>query len=653
MKRQNGLAKQQKGKSKLSKANSRWGTRRQMEAYEEANALFQHGNVSAAEEILLELNDEGDFPAVIRLLANLNLEVRDYSDAFLHAERLVRLLPGDQEARFVLASSALGMGYVATCTCEFQVLLKRWPDSPFADGISAFLEKVHDGLEKAKAITIEQGGIGEIGFMAFHEKALHALTQFDTNLMIHYCNKLLSLAPNFYPARNNLCISNFHAGRISQAIEIASEAIKLSADNRLAKLLLARFKFLTGESVQTTELVDELIATPPPSSEFVILAAEFLILVGLDLELLQFMKALSKKKDCSPQHEVVFMHFEAYANAKLGNDREAKRLWEKCAKKLPSDSIAHENLQVLTHAVAGSFSGCFTEQWLPGSLTRRLEMQLDRLYGDSEGITFPSYLKDLIPVLFDRGNSELRRVAVAYCVSEGTKELVEMALKFATSNTGLESERYQTLVLLCQRGLIKRGSYPFYKSGRLSEVRLPHWEVFWEGIDGGLPKELNYLLGESYQLLNAGNLDAAETLLKQVLSEAPDDNTARFNLAMVWLRRGGIGVNGKAFAVIKEINQQHPNYVFAAVALASESRRHRDFEQANALLEPMFLRDKLQVTEYIAVMVEYAQIARAKGNKGEALAILDVLDKIAGESPQATSLRKQLEAVKGSLSRFS
>jgi tetratricopeptide (TPR) repeat protein len=618
--------------------------RRQTDDYLEAVELFEKGDLPEAEEILLELNRKGTFLAVIELLSILFLEMDEFDKAALESRRLVRLAPDNADARFRYAMAAMYKSYATIAMVQFQELLQRSPSHREARKVEDLMqvlgEEVENRIQTAKFPTGSTG----VRLQATHEESLLAMSNSRFEEAIERCQRVLAEAPEFCPARNNLALSNFHGGNLSQAIEIAEATVRLWPDNRFAAVQLAKFRFLSGNLERPEGLIAGLLANPPDNQDAAVTAAQWMAIAGYDEELVRFLCALPKSVLVDPVSQGMALHYEAYGRCRLGQTKEAKNLWKKSIRILPQGTTAQENLDELGSPVEHAIWPCSMEQWIPRSFVENLLRISKSKSSKHAAHSVPDYLKNLLPIFLDRGDPDLRQLAVALFVLDGTDASMQLLRQFALSTRGSDSIRYKALVVLKGRGLVDKGPHRFFSQGKFREVALLDMEIHYEPIPTDLSKESLKKMEAAIEAMRQGKFAVAERIFEELLVKHPENNSVRFNLASVWLQRDGKADEKKARAELESLHHRDPDYIFAGVGLAQMYCRDGDHNKAQELLQQYVGREQMHIAELKALYIVQAQIAKHQGKHDEAVSIVQALESLVDDDdPEVIALRQRID----------
>jgi predicted Zn-dependent protease len=125
-----------------------------------------------------------------------------------------------------------------------------------------------------------------------------------------------------------------------------------------------------------------------------------------------------------------------------------------------------------------------------------------------------------------------------------------------------------------------------------------------------VPKDIEPLALKAHQAILDGDGAAAETLLDKGLERHPDDPSLAFNRSVAIRLQGR---EEEALAIVRDIHSRHPDYLFARVKLSEEAVKRREFDQAQALLDPLVKGSRFHLSEYTMFCHAHIELLSAKG----------------------------------------
>lgn len=174
------------------------------------------------------------------------------------------------------------------------------------------------------------------------------------------------------------------------------------------------------------------------------------------------------------------------------------------------------------------------------------------------------------------------------------------------------------------------------------------YDVFDEPLGCNWPKAVYNLFIRAFRCLGQGSWQEAERLLRLALRTGPDDPTLRYNLAVAL---DGQSRKDEAIALMRQINEDHPDYVFARTGMAKHYVMDGRTEEASALLQPVRDMARLHVCELTALCVSEMELCMAEKRMAEAANWLDLLHKADSDHPMLQSVTAGLIRLVDSLDR--
>ncbi len=571
--------------------------------------LIHNHEFAEAEASLKRLAGRYDrYPAVIEAQVFFYQEVKDHEGCSQAARRLMKLTPRDPDARMIYAQESMFCGRIAIALTNYRLFLQQWPDH-------ANCQKARNAIELVEPECEDK--LGNMGFeepslelLVMHEEILECVGQGHFEDAIEKCSRLLKLAPNCIPARNNLALVCFQSGKIEQAVQVAEETCRLAPDNRYAEASLGKLRFLTGREDEANAIADQIVVNPPMQPDPLAAAIELLGFLGRNEDIVILSESVEDDESLDPRCVAMVLHHLAVAQCRLGDEKAGRLSWKKCLKAMPTHPDARENLDDLDSGRGHAPWHESIAKWIPRAV-------FDEMFADRDGANRVKHLDlmngypaiaALIPALLDRGDPLGRELAMKMAAADGSPAMLDALQDFALGSRGPDALRHEALRILGERGRIDSGPHRFYSRGKWTEVKLFMAEITWEATNEGTHWARN-LTEKGTKALNRGDFDTAEELFSQILAKEPDNCTAAYNLSVVWLERDGEAGRQRAQARMEEIHEQFPDYRFAPISLAQFAAMDGDFDRAGKLLAPIADAKRLHVTEASALFATQIQIA--------------------------------------------
>jgi Tfp pilus assembly protein PilF len=257
---------------------------------------------------------------------------------------------------------------------------------------------------------------------------------------------------------------------------------------------------------------------------------------------------------------------------------------------------------------------------------------------------YPEIVK-VVPTLLERGDGQAREFAMLLAKTVKTPELLEALKDFALSQHGPDELRHKAAQLVNQTGLLPPGPARLWLQGEWHESHLLAFEVSGEPQQKHKP-QVQQWAQEAVQALHQRDARQAKQLLERALASEPDAPDLLQNLSVVYSLEGH---DAEAEALVRQIHERHPDYLFARTALAQQCIEHGEFEEARRLLEPLMHRKRLHFSEFDALCGVHVQLHLAEGHRDGARSWLDIWESINPESPTLQTLRLQVDGPRRSL----
>jgi len=612
------------------------------ERLDEAYALIRRGNYASAEELLEKLDSRGtSYPEIVEAILFLYQTTGDHERSCQAAERLAKLLPRDPEARLMVAQESMFCGRVATAQLNYQQFIEQWPDHPHVTKAKRAMELLVPETEdriKASGFAKKNG----LEWLALHEETLSLLQSGEFSACAAKCRELLAEVPTFASARNNLAIAYFQSGRAKDAVAVVEETRQLVPDNRFAETTLAKLYFLTGRPAEAHQLADQIVAAPPTQQDPLVAALEMLAFLGRDEDLVMLAEAATQEEIVDDQSRAIQYHYLAYAKCRLGDERAARAFWKKCLKIYSHHPDARENMLDLDSGDGHAPWADSCAKWIPKeAMERVIENMRDEKYAVLA--RYPD-VASLVPALLERGDPLGREVAMRLAKADGSPPMLDALKQFALGLRGPDSMRFEALTFLKEKGAVDSGPHRVYSRGEWTDIQLFAAEISNEPAHSAASPRVLELVIAGIEATRTGNYAFAEARLQAALEEEPNNCSAVYNLCVIWLRRDGRVGEKRARTRLQQLQQNSPDYPFAAIALSQFAAMDGDFQRARDLLAPIFLAKKLHVSEAMSLFTAQVQIALAERDLEGAERAFELLCQFSDESDvNVRELRRRID----------
>lgn len=572
---------------------------------EEVDSLINRKRWVEARELLESLDQR--FPNhedILIELLNVCGELDDMPRYQNIAEQLIKIDPNNPEYVLAYAGGCMGNVRPASALLTFRRFLNRWPQHERATKV----RKTVADLEPQIGEMLSSAGFsGEDGLetAALHEESLALLDQGRYGQARHKAEELLKRYPKFVPALNNIAQTYLAEGQLDRAIATAERVIELDADNFHALSNLARYFVLKGEIEKAKSFGERLRRLESQKMDVWVKKAEAASILGDDAAALDAFNGAERAGDLDmPAVGGFLYHLAAVAAMRQGNETQARHYWKQALDLSPGLDLAQANLNDLNkpvgerHAPWAFDAGNWLMRPVVEDLAKTLKPAAKR--GD-DAVTQAARnflerhpeLIGLVPILFDRGDSQAREFALNLVEMAKTPELLAALRDFALSQRGPDEMRWKAARIANEGGLISQ-HVRMWMQGEWRDLMLLDYEMHDEPSFQHPPRVAK-LLDESLEAMRDDNADRAERLVRQGLELEPDAPDFLNNLAAIYERRGQ---KKEAEELLRQIIAKHPDYSFPHINLARFAIQRGDLDEAELQLKPLLTRKRFNVGEF-------------------------------------------------------
>lgn len=649
-----------KKKSPPSKTQG-FGTKRLLPELQKAEGLMVRKKWMEAREVLENLSLS--YPqqvSVLEHLVNVCYEMHDIPAYTRACERLLKVDPKNADAAYGLAGGYLTSLHPLLALQAFHHALDRFPHHEKAKDVHQLISTLEEQMEET---LVEMGLTGEEGrkIALLHEQGQAYLEQGEYQKARQTEESVLQLKPDFLSAVNNLSLISYAQGNLDEAITIAHQVLEQEPDNIHALSNLVRFCYLNNQTEAAAGFADRLKASHKPGWDIWTKKVEALSYLGDDagiLETFEQAKAADDLKIASP----LFHHLVAVAMERSGQSKQARQQWQRALERSPGFRLAQDNLSDLKLPTgqrhgpwAFSFQYWFGKQEadslstiLP-SLIKAKEGTLEKLV--QEYLDKHPNLKHLIPTLLERGDPAGREFAFRFASMAATPELLSILRDFALSQHGPDQMRYQAAIKASEAGLLSTEAVRMWIQGKWHDISLIAYEFHNEPLFQHSRQVKNWL-SQAISLLHEDNPKAAEqaeSLLQQALEAEPDSPDLLNNLATAYDIQER---TEEAHTLIRQISEQHPDYIFARLSIARLHIRQGELEAAEALVKPFLSRKRFHFDEFSKFSSTYIELLMAQNNKPVAESWLKMWESVDPDDPELMQWKLRLGG-KGLMNKLS
>lgn len=617
-------------KSRKRKIKKKFSRRRKPSFYkfaeglDRASDLMERGNFLEARELLTEIDRRfPNDPEVLVCLADVSFELRDMQAHQEICERLIKFIPDDSSLLKSLAGSYLVNMRIAHSLRMFKRFLSLYPDHEDADHARETVAKIEEQLnEHWENYDLSEDEMLEMAIL--HEEAQIALEKGELKKGISAAEKLLTRVPDFVSARNNLSQVLFLDNQTERAIKEANRVLDADSENAHALSNLARFLFLDGSEQEARDVATRLKKVETKYLEIAVKKAEVFSYLGDDETMIEIFEDAKEKGLIAECHEPLIFHLTAFAQCRLGREKEARELWNQSLKISQDFSLAIENLEELRKPI-GERNPPYAyplNQWITKKIIEELvhlvESASHRKDDNAITETARKFLKEhpeiekLLPALFDRCGYVGCEFAQHLASMAKTPAAIQALRDFAFSQHGTDQMRNEAAMKLSKENLIEEETVGMWIQGEWREIMLIGYEIYTESDEMKLPHKAEKLMMDAYYALNERNGERAEVYLKKALELVPDNSSILHNLGAAYMYQKR---EKEAEEIFLQIYENDAEYLFARTSLAKIYLQRKQIDEAQELIKPLTKRKRLHISEFRAMCDANMELLTAQKNK--------------------------------------
>jgi tetratricopeptide (TPR) repeat protein len=626
-------------------------TRGLRDRLDQARELIEWGRLAQAREILEEADHLHPRRAeVLMALTSVYHELGDKRSLQSACERLLALAPDDPNVVLRLAWAYASNERPALAARTFRKFLARWDRDPRAGKVRSDLP----GLESILAGWMQAQGISgpdaeEIACL--HEEIRNRLDEGEWERACQVAEELLRRRPAYTPALNNMGEALFRLGRMEAAVDAAKRALAVDPDNVHSLANLTRYLYLGVRQEEARQTAERLKALRAERGDRWVKVAEALATLGDDQGILDALADAERSPHFarSDPDNALLYHLAAVAAMRLGREAEAREHWKRALELDPKFEFAKENLGDLKKPVGERHAPWFYESnyWLPEKTFRAFAVPM--LTGKKSdaavaaeirrGLEQHPLVANLIPLLLDRGDPRSRQLALGVSKLAATPPMLAALREFAFGQRGPDEMRYQAAMALNTAHALPPGPVRLWIEGEWRKLLLMAFEIHEEhkSIHGPKVEELG---SRAMNALHRGSGRMAERFLKKALELEPEAVDLLNNLAAAYDLQGR---DDEVQRLTDEMYRRNPDYFFSRIRMAMRHIRQGNLEEAKGMMEPLFSRQRLHRTEFLALAGAQIEYCLAKKEYESGTQWLRMLEEIDPDDPALGPLRRRLE----------
>ncbi|WP_204104430.1 MULTISPECIES: tetratricopeptide repeat protein [Spirulina sp. CCY15215] len=612
-------------------------------------------------EQLTKLNDRyPDRPEVLKYLAYTYYELEQSSLYQLSLEQWVKSAPGDRDAFFALGAAYVENDRPFLALETFRAIVEKFPNCEDTKEAEGALAELKDIIAKiVKELDLEVNDRTE-KILILHEKTLSALAANNFAETQKYAQQLLEIEPNFASALNNLSFAYWYDNQPEAAIEVTEHCLETNPDSFHA---IANYIFYRTWQVRKDEVQEyaEQLKTPNDAwkkdPDYWIKAAEAFSWLEDDESVFD-LYTLAETDDLLEELPGYFYHYLAAAHLRAKNDREARSFWEKALEKNPQLSIAQENLEDMKQPVGVHHSpwSFGIDHWLIDEIRLGVIDAIEETLGEIDKLEdavrycldkYPA-LNHLIPQMIMRGSPRSRSFAFLLAKYAKTPEILAVLRDVALSDIGPDGMRHEAGYIASKAGLMPSGKTRMWIQGKWQEILLVGIEINDDMIDEH-SEAASKLLVRGTEALQDDNPKKAEEIFKKALQLEPEARDFKFNLAVSYQ----IQERKEEMEILcQEVYDRDPNYPFARIALAKIYLDRKEFDKAEALIEPMMQWKTMNYQAFNFLCQTNIELALAKKQPDGAISWLGMWKQVSPDHPNQDYWEERIQTPKGLIDVF-
>lgn len=612
-------------------------------------ALFEEGEADTARQQLLALvKQHPRSKPVLLALLEVSMETQDWRTHAYYGEQLLSLERDEDRAETLnnLVYAHIQLVYPALAWYFAKELTTKHPDFAHIEQVQSLLAGLEPKLlEEAEGMVDTAVSPEEtLNLMVQHDRVRFYTESGHPEAAILAAEAFLEKVPNVVPILNNLSLSQFITGDITQATATAEKVLAQDPDNFHALSNLVRYCVLTARFDQAREYGRRLEQVTSDKADLESKRAEAFAFLGDDN---QVRAAYDRATAKGSSGDALLLHLAAAATYRLGDEKSAWRLWQNALKQMPSfdmaqSSLADKRLPVGERHVPWYWSFSY---WFPQDLAQLFSKHLGKnVQRTSAGavekgvkalLAERPYLPQLFPHMLEFGDRAAREFVLNFIRAVETPELLQLLYDFARSPHGSDDLRLEAIQFISQKHpemLPENKEAPMWLKGKQSDMFMLGFEISDEPRPvPGIPEEILQKHEQAAYFIIEDKLEAAEQLLQDIIAAEPGFYSAYNQLALVYERQGRAK---EARALIEETHARFPDYLFARVTLARILTQEKRLEEARDLLEPVLRLSKLHISEFRALARAEMDLALANNQVEGARDWLEMWRQMEEDNPE-------------------
>jgi tetratricopeptide (TPR) repeat protein len=463
------------------------------------------------------------------------------------------------------------------------------------------------------------------------------------------------------PVLNNLSLAYWRTGRMEEAVATAGKVLATQPDNYHALGNLARFHFVAGQFDEAQQYHERLMRVKSDDPDSYFKKIEALAYFGDDEAIIAVYNEIKGIPETPTM--ALSLHLAAAAFYQQNQPKKAWRLWRQALKIQPGFSLAQQSLADRNLPVGEREIPWYLplNYWLTSDFTKLLE----RLFvKETKGKTSQQqweallaerpHLPQLFPHILEKGDGPARNFIVGLLDLLKPSEMMPMLYEFMRGRYGSDNIRMKAAQIISRSApelLPPDRMVTMWLNGKQSEIFMIAFQITDEPENSlHLSEQIIAQHDKAYELLQEGDLDAAEEILNEIIAAEPNFPSVHNHLAVIYERRGD---NKKARELIEETHRRFPDYFFARIALSRSFCQENKIAEAEAMLKPLMTKEKLHISEFRALACAQMDLALAKELPEAARSWLEMWREVEPDNPEVAQWELRLTPPEDLLKRLS
>jgi tetratricopeptide (TPR) repeat protein len=631
-----------------------------------ADAFLRDDNPELALELLKQIESHGSMSLdVLRLYLDVLHQLQKFDDYARIANLFAEQFPEDPIANLLAGSSSLSAMQPISSILYFERFLKQAPDHPAVPMARKELETLHRHLPEFLDAFLDDLP-KELPRVASVEKILHVfkLGRFDDVIM--RARRHLKTYPADLRIRNNLAEALALKGDLAESTKIINETLEIAPENFFAIAVRCRLNYFQGHAEDSLADAEKLLALKPRQISDLTKAAQSFAFVGFETGIRWAYEQAKQRNwfDDSSTEAAILTNLYGTCLAFAGDMQSARLHWKHAVKIAGPATTAQDNLDDAKQSAAKRWGPMYFDMrdWLSQTQQKTLResselAQLLAELGDEISNCDPydaiskqllrmhPEIELLIPGMLNRGDAGCQRLALIVASTSQRPDVRAALLTYVQGARGTDQFRSQILPTLKNMRQAFDSPRSFFVNGKQQQIELIGFEITDEpNIPDERTDETCERLEAANQALRAGEGAKAESLLRQVQKIEPNAPDVLNNLAVALQMQDRMD---EANVLVDEVINKHPTYFFGRIAAAGRALNEKDYDQAQTILIELQRRERLQTSEFFALVKISVHFNVAKGAIEPAQRWLDMLKDYAPDHHDIPKLTRLIAGLKG------